>query len=114
MLSTRQQFVPAGASRSRVRNGLRGKMHGDRRALTDDALGADRSAMRLDEVSHDGEAEAGPSFFARASRVDPIEALEDAAEVLGRDSAPRVTDAKRRAAARRCLGAHGHAAALRV
>ena len=67
--------------------------------------------MRFDQVAHDREAEAGSAFFARTSCVDAIEPLEDAAEVLRRNAAPGVAHAERRAAARRSLGAHGHAAA---
>ena len=70
-------------------------MHRDRRSLADDALGAHRTAVRLDQVAHDGQAESGAAFVARRAGVDAIEALEDSAEVLGRDSgagvASRVT-----------------------
>jgi hypothetical protein len=58
------------------------------------ARGADRAAVRLREVLHDGEPEAGAAGLARAARVRAVEALEDAREVLRADPAPRISDAE--------------------
>src|SRR4029078_8351499 len=53
-----------------------------------------RSTVRLHEMLHDGKAEACPSDLARASRIHPIESLEDARQVLARNSNARIAHAQ--------------------
>src|SRR5205814_4092983 len=59
-------------------------------ALGEDAAGLDAPTMRLDEVLDDGQAEPGASLLARAAGVGPVEALENAGQVLGPDPRARV------------------------
>src|SRR5579883_1359844 len=54
------------------------------------ALDPDPAAMGEDEVFDDGEAEAGAAEFARASLVDPVEALEQAGQILFWDADARI------------------------
>src|SRR6185295_6229071 len=56
------------------------------------ALDTHPAAVQLDGVLHDGEPQPGPARGARPAAVDPVEALEDAGQVLGRDAAPGVGD----------------------
>ena len=48
--------------------------------------------MRLYQVLHDGEAEAGATLLSRAGGVGAPESLEDPGEVLARNSHPGVAD----------------------
>src|SRR5499426_4212174 len=68
----------------------------DRRRTVD----AHRSAVRLDEGFHDGQADAGPARHARGVG-HAIVGLEDAVHDLGRDAAPGVGDLDRDRAAER-------------
>src|SRR5689334_6032819 len=51
--------VAADGSWSRVGHGLPRKMDRDRRPLSHDAFGANRPAVRFDQMAHDREAETG-------------------------------------------------------
>ena len=55
-------------------------------------LGADRAAMRLDDLPRDGEAEPGILAELVALRAVGVEALEDALDVLGADAGTVVVD----------------------
>src|SRR6185312_786229 len=63
---------------------LRGEMAGEGAALADDALHLELAAVPLQDVLDDGEPESGPAGGARAARIDAIEALREARNVLGR------------------------------
>ena len=54
--------------------------------LPDGALDRHLAAHGLDHVLDDRQTEAGPTELARATRVDAVEALEDARQVLGGDA----------------------------
>ena len=54
-----------------------GEPAGDRRTHAPLALGGDPAAMRLHQVLHDGESQAGASFVARPRAIRPVEPLED-------------------------------------
>src|SRR2546428_13986140 len=88
--------IPAYPTRGRrrvSRNGpvKRGQNHGHARAGDRRALDADRAAVGFDERFHDGEPDA--SAVRRAGRVRrAIVGLEDAAQCLRRNAAPRVGD----------------------
>src|SRR5947199_5285418 len=57
-------------------------------ALADLALQVDAPAVRLHDVAHDGEPEAGGAELAAVGRLR--EALEDALPLVGRDAGARV------------------------
>ena len=57
-------------------------------------LGPDAPTVRLHNVLHDGQAKAGAAGLAGAGFVDPVEALEDAAQVLLRHALAEVLDAE--------------------
>src|SRR5665213_269993 len=57
-----------------------------RSAASENAFSSYLSTVRLDEVFHDGEAEAGASALSRARRISSVKSLEDAWKVRGRDS----------------------------
>ena len=63
-------------------------------------LGADRSAVRLDDRSRDREAEAAPAAVARPALIEAMEALEDLLELVGRDPGPAVGLPRSRAGCR--------------
>ena len=63
-----------------------GEPAGDRGALAPLALGGDPAAMRLHQVLHDGESQAGASFVARPRAIRPVEPLEDPRQVLAGDA----------------------------
>src|SRR3954463_3761619 len=65
------------------------------RAAAERPLGGDRAAVRLRDLAHDREAEAGPGHAARRRRA--VEAVEDEGDVLLGDPGAEV--------------AHGHLAA---
>src|SRR5262245_47417174 len=54
-------------------------------------------AVELDEVLHDGQAEAQPAVAARGAAVGLTEALEDVRQHIGRNPAARVADGEDRA-----------------
>ena len=64
-------------------------------------LRADPPAARLDELLHDGQPDAGATARPVARLLDPVEALEDAVEVLGRDAVAGVGDRHQEVAGRR-------------
>ena len=78
-----------------------GEDAGDRGAAAALALGVHPAAVRLDQVLHDREAEAGAALLAGARRVGPVEPLEDARQVIAGDPAPRCPG--RRARRRRSI-----------
>ena len=57
-------------------------------------LGPDPAAQHLDQVFGDGKAQPEPAGFPRASAIHLVEALENAAPVLGRDAGAPVPDAE--------------------
>src|SRR5206468_6051858 len=59
-------------------------------ALADLALQVDAAAVRLHDVAHDGEPEAGRAELAAVGTLH--EALEDALPLVRRDAGPRVAD----------------------
>src|SRR5690349_16693089 len=59
---------------------------GDRRPPPPLALGGHPAPVRLDEMLHDGEAQPRAAFIPRARGIGPVEALEDARQVLARDA----------------------------
>ena len=61
-----------------ARGGRRHEADGEARALARLALDVDGAAHQLDQVLHDGEAQAGAAELAGAAGVDAVEALEDA------------------------------------
>ena len=65
---------------------------GERAALTDRAVGRHAAAHRLDQLADDRQTEAGAAAGPVARVVAPIEALEDAAELLRRDAGAGVLD----------------------
>ena len=78
-----------GAARSAPLGGprVRGRLDGEGRALAlAGALRVHGAAVQLDEVAHDGEAEAEAAVRARAGAVRLAEALEDVGQELGRDA----------------------------
>src|SRR5947208_16583249 len=64
-------------------------------ALARPALHRDVSSMRLDDLTHDGESEPGMTVGALPALVGPAEALEDARDMLGRDTDARVGHCER-------------------
>jgi len=89
-------------------------MEADGGSAPNRALGANRAAVRLDQVSNDREPESRSTFVARASRVDAIESLEDSAEVLGRNAAASVSNHECDATVRRSFRAHRDSTARRM
>ena len=61
-------------------------------AVAQFAFGPDASAVGLDDVLDDGQAQAGAAGLAGAGFVNAVEALEDAVEVLGGDAGAEVLD----------------------
>ena len=59
-------------------------------ALADFAYDPDLAAMRLDNVFDDGQSQAGAAEFAVAGRIAPVEALEQARQMLGCDPCPEI------------------------
>src|SRR5579883_3559357 len=70
--------------------GGRPQQHGEDRALAGLARDVERPAVAADDVLDDGEAEPRPAHRARARRVDAVEALGEARQVLPRDALPAV------------------------
>ena len=64
--------------------------------------------MRGDDAAADGEAEAGAALVARIGRVDLLEALEDAVELVGRNAAPLILDDEGEHVAARATAAEPH------
>ena len=58
---------------------------------TQGALDPDPATVKLDDVLHDGEAQAGSTRVAGAPLVDPIETLEDVRYIRFGDTGTRVT-----------------------
>src|SRR5690242_19665843 len=87
----------------------RAKIDREDRALPELALDLERGAVAIDDVLDDGEAEPGAAHRARASRVDAVEALGEARNVLPRDALATVAhgDSDMRAAAGPALGELG-------
>ena len=75
-------------------------------------VGADRAAVEVDDPAGDREAEAASALVARAAGVAPVEALEDALGLLGRDPGPLIDDLEPRRAVPGG-GANEHAASAR-
>ena len=66
---------------------MRPRQHdGEHRAALGPVLGADLSALQLDEMLCDREPESGAARIARARFVDAVEALEDARQILFRNA----------------------------
>src|SRR6058998_4066948 len=61
-------------------------------ALDAFALHADRSAMELDELSRQGEAQPRPALLAGVRRVDLLERIKNPGLILGLDTNPGVRD----------------------
>ena len=70
----------------------------ERRTLADLALHADRSAMRQNNMFHDGETEASSAYFRRSRGVDAIKPLKDPAEVFSSDSCSGIANVESNAA----------------
>ena len=66
---------------------------GERGALALAGAHGDLAAVVGGDVADDGQAEPGAAGVAAAGPVDPVEALEDAVEVAGRDADALVGDA---------------------
>src|SRR6266850_5678977 len=69
-----------------------GDVEQDGGAATQLAFRLDPAPMGLDEVLDDRQTESRASFLARAPRVNAVEALENARQVVGRYSRPGVRD----------------------
>src|SRR6266446_5013791 len=76
------------------------------------AFDPDLTALRLDEVLHDREAQASAARLPGASHVHPVEALEDALSVPGLDPGSRV-DHRKHGERPSAVGQQRDAAALR-
>ena len=50
------------------------------------ALGLDRAAVQLDQLLHQGQADAAPFVRAAPCVLDPVEPLEQPGQLLGRDA----------------------------
>src|SRR5512132_2275785 len=79
---------PGGRSRSRP-GGQRGRLdregEGEGAARPDDALGPDAAAVGLDQLPAEGQAEPAAAAGPGPGRVQPIEAVEHPAQMLGGD-----------------------------
>ena len=64
----------------------------------------DRAAVELDQLLDQGQADAGPLVRPAARPLDPVEPLEEAGQLLGRDARPGVADGQLRRAADRAAG----------
>src|SRR5258705_6845472 len=76
--------------RLRLCNGRKGQKNGGPAPQL--ALGGNAAAMGFDEVLHNRESQSGTALLTRAARVNPVEALEDAWQVLGGDAAAGIGD----------------------
>src|SRR5438270_7713548 len=84
---TRRGPTPAGVKASETKLGLhRGESHDEAGAAAELALDLDLPVVLLDDVADDRESQAGAAGLPGACPVDPVEALEDAAQVLPRDA----------------------------
>src|SRR5580693_3070944 len=61
---------------------LRSQLYDETRSSSRTVFHPHAAAMELDEVLHDGEAEARPAWIARARLVHTVEALENPREIL--------------------------------
>src|SRR5438876_7928627 len=61
-------------------------------AFSERAVDLEQAPMMIDDMLHDGEAEAGAAKLARAGGVDPVEALREPRDVLGKDALAVVAD----------------------
>src|SRR5215207_7878533 len=86
---TRSSSTPSRFSRQPSAGGKRDH---ERRAFADVAVDGDLAVHRFDEMLHDREAEPGAAVLPRASRIDPIEAFEEARQMLARDARSVVRD----------------------
>ena len=82
-------------------SGERRERDDEARALADRARHVDRAVHRLDEVLHDREPEPCAAVLARATRIDPVEALEEPRQVRGVDAWAVVAHRHRHGACRR-------------
>ena len=76
----------------RSRGGAQRQPQTERRALTGFAPDADVTAVACCHVLDDREAETGSAGVARPGRIHPVEALEDAIELVLRDADSLVAD----------------------
>ena len=70
--------------------GADGKLHLEGRALAERRFDPDATAVHLDDLLGDGEAEAGPALRLGVGVVDLMELLEDAAQLLSRNAGASV------------------------
>src|SRR5690606_18685312 len=77
----------------RLRSGVERQGDGEDAALAWLAFDGQPSAVTIDDVLHDGEAQAGSAHFTRAGAVDPIEALRQSVQMLTADTLTAVADA---------------------
>ena len=72
---------------------LRGSLHDEPRSgITAVALGAHGAAVKLDEVTNDGQAEAKPAVGTRARRIRLAEAIEHVGKECRVDANARIGD----------------------
>src|SRR5207302_6318555 len=76
------------------------------------ALRKHAAAVRFGNRPHDVQAEAGPFDLLEAARLDAVEAVEDALELLVWDADPAILHAHPHRFGRRRRERHGHADAL--
>ncbi len=69
---------------------LNAKKDGERAAFANRTFHMDGTAVNLDDVLDDGEAQPGAAELAAAGGIDAVEALEEPVEVLAFDSEPFV------------------------
>src|SRR5437667_9066509 len=92
-------LLPARAFGSRRRGAVRAQKHGENRAGAEGAVDVEESAVAVEDVLDDREAEPGPAHFARACGVDAVEPLGQPRQMLTGDAFALITHGHRQESA---------------